>query len=531
MGRLKRAHNRLIRKHIKEQAHRNVRRIAIQTGTAAMFVFSGGIPLQQKALAAGDSDPHHLCVSPDRDGDLLADWEERVLGYDPANPDEDRNGISDGVGLAARCAEVIRSIPVLKPGDPVPEGLHATELLAFGLEQCDVCGESFNMGALIIHTPDVEIALPFIAVHFLEHGSFSHSGTVHKDRINVPELVRILGVQVPNPGNHQVTVPNDADNDQLSDEEEYSLGYSPFDNDQNRNLTADGADLSRCIAARVNELIASAPTPGYEIFRHELDGLEQCHICGRHIHMGGTNIVNTRLGLKYPNGEGGFLPDLALHAMEHGAFDYFGTQHIGRVDTNLLANVLEIRLPHMPDRHELPLKNNDTDRDGLSDSEEIAARLNMNDPDQNQNLIPDGVDLAMQCKRVLDSLPVYETPQPGLDRPYKINCFMRGLEQCEICGQNVNMGYWEVHNPRLNLSLNIPDIVVHYLQHGSFEYSGSVHGRGRIDVVTLLRILNIPTECGDLGTIYRPADLNKDCVVNLQDLAEMAWQWLADTHP
>jgi hypothetical protein len=67
---------------------------------------------------------------------------------------------------------------------------------------------------------------------------------------------------------------------------------------------------------------------------------------------------------------------------------------------------------------------------------------------------------------------------------------------------------------------------LHYMRHGSFSYSGDVHGKGRLDIPLLAKILEMPQRCGDLGTLFSPADANKDCQVDLDDLTELIEQWL-----
>jgi hypothetical protein len=177
----------------------------------------------------------------------------------------------------------------------------------------------------------------------------------------------------------------------------------------------------------------------------------------------------------------------------------------------------------------LPVASDDLDGDLLTDSEELAAGYNMYNADQDDELIPDGIELAKQCAEVIDALPVYEPNTTNLNETYKVSFLQRGLEWCEVCGESVNMGYWQVINPRLALSIEVPVIVCHYLEHGSFSFSADVHGEGRIDVALLARILEMPRRCGDLGTIYLPEDLNKDCRVDITDLAEFVQGWLEST--
>jgi len=72
------------------------------------------------------------------------------------------------------------------------------------------------------------------------------------------------------------------------------------------------------------------------------------------------------------------------------------------------------------------------------------------------------------------------------------------------------MGHQQVVNRELGLSMDVYFIASHYMHHGSFTYSGGLHG-GRINVPLLARILEMPLRCGHLGTVYLPGDFNKDC--------------------
>ncbi len=100
------------------------------------------------------------------------------------------------------------------------------------------------------------------------------------------------------------------------------------------------------------------------------------------------------------------------------------------------------------------------------------------------------------------------------------------------------MGWWQIVNPKLGLSINVYDVACHYMSHGSFSYSGlhleppnDPFHNGRICVALLVKILEMPTKCGDLGTIYLPSDLNKDCKVDFKDFVEFTDKWLGDTDP
>jgi hypothetical protein len=337
---------------------------------------------------------------------------------------------------------------------------------------------------------------------------------------------------------HQQPVALDADTDLLSNAEETAIGYRPFITDQNRNEVPDGVDLAQHCAAVINELPAYDPGTVMPILNqtykvvHALFGMERCEICGQEVNMGGVEIVNPNLGLSYPDPndplDGTFLPDLALHYMEHGSFDCYGDVHSGRVDIARLLRILELRYPEDPDEHQFAVTD-DLDGDFMTDSEELAAGYDLYDADQDDDLTDDGIELARQCAEVVDALPVFDPNGPEIYAIYKVNYLQRGLENCETCGLAVNMGYWEITNLRLGLSMEVPVLALHYMEHGSFSFAGNVHEKSRIDLPDLVKILEMPSRCGDLGTIYRPADLNRDCRVDSDDFVIFTEQWLQDT--
>ena len=102
-------------------------------------------------------------------------------------------------------------------------------------------------------------------------------------------------------------------------------------------------------------------------------GIERCDICGQQVNMGGYEIINPILHLHYPGGNNPlqevFLPELALHYMEHGSFDCFGDIHRGRIDIPRLLRVLELRFPGDPNEHQLVVEKPDLDGDLLTDGE------------------------------------------------------------------------------------------------------------------------------------------------------------------
>jgi hypothetical protein len=339
------------------------------------------------------------------------------------------------------------------------------------------------------------------------------------------------------PATHQLPVSQDADADLLSDREETAIGYRPFMADQNRNAIPDGAELAQRCAADINDLpfyipetAMPIPNQTYKIAR-TLFGIERCDICGREVNMGGYEIVNPNLGLSYPDPndalEGAFLPELALHYMEHGSFDCYGDVHAGRVDIARLLRTLELRYPGDPNAHQTAVAG-DLDGDLMTDSEELAAGYDLYDVDQDDDLTADGIELAKQCAEAVGALPVFDPNGPEVDAIYKVNYLQRGLENCTTCGAAVNMGYWQITNLKLGLSIDVPVLALHYMEHGSFGYEGNVHAKSRIDLPRLARILEMPRRCGDLGTVYQPADLNRDCRVDSEDFTIFTEQWLQE---
>ena len=346
------------------------------------------------------------------------------------------------------------------------------------------------------------------------------------------------------PDPHYLPVSDDQDGDYLSGREEYAVGFFPFVSDQNRNEALDGIEL----ALRCHRTIANLPAQEnalagelYTVYAL-MFGLETCGVCGETVNMGWVDIVNPRLKIQMQ------LPILSLHYLEHGSFSYTGDLHQGRVDVPRLLQVLQVHSLHQPDAHQLPLDAvikaygqlapdaNDFDQDLLADSEELGSQLNLRDADQDHNLVSDGIDLAQQCARVIDELETLEPDNPNVTQPYRVSYLQRGLEFCPVCGEAVNMGFWRVVNPAQEKSMDVNDITLHYMRHGSFSFYGlrddeTILHAGRQDVAALWRILEMPRQCGDLGTLYGPSDINRDCRVDIQDLDAFLEGWLQAADP
>ena len=370
---------------------------------------------------------------------------------------------------------------------------------------------------------------------------------------------KAIAAYTPDP--HELAVSKDADADLLANREELAIGYRVFKADQNQNEIPDGVELAKRCAADINELpvydqYGDEPEPN-ETYKINLlfRGLETCDICGTIVNMGGVVIVNPALNLTYPEpspfGLLVYLPYISLHYMEHGSFSYAGDIHgADRLyDLQRMMRVLELRYPYEPNEHQLPLNYtghtptsqdpikqlapdaNDLDGDLLADSEELEAGFNLYDPDQDNDLIPDGIELAKQCASAIWQLPEFEfNAPPGVEQIHKVRMLTDGQESCEICGFTICMDYWDIVNPRLGSTIHVPVIAAHYMEHGSLSYAATEHS-GRVDVFHLLEVLEMPKQCGDLGTMYLPSDLNKDCKVNFADFAGFAERWLQSTDP
>ncbi len=136
------------------------------------------------------------------------------------------------------------------------------------------------------------------------------------------------------------------------------------------------------------------------------------------------------------------------------------------------------------DPHLLPVED-DVDNDYLSYREEILRGLDAWNIDTNEDGVIDGVEEALLLHGLISALP--ETVQA--DQPYKVNHLARGLEYCEVCGACENMGYVQIVNPLRSMSVDVPYICLHYLEHGSLSYSGTHHLSGRLDLAQLKRVL------------------------------------------
>ena len=86
---------------------------------------------------------------------------------------------------------------------------------------------------------------------------------------------------------------------------------------------------------------------------------------------------------------------------------------------------------------------------------------------------PHGVELSRRMWVIIKHLPTSKQS----DRPYRVEHTAYGIERCEICGEELNMGRVEIINPVKGISISFPYMGLHYMRHGSFKYQGSDNKR------------------------------------------------------
>ena len=134
----------------------------------AMGAFGGALPNDGQAQDLS----HMLVTTNDVDTDGLKDSEEWFFRTAAGTTDTDGNGFPDGYDVARRLWQQINALPT-SVGTNAPYALWA---IAKGLVLCDVCGEPINMGYLTVINPveKTEVRFPILAMHYMEHGGFSH---------------------------------------------------------------------------------------------------------------------------------------------------------------------------------------------------------------------------------------------------------------------------------------------------------------------------------------------------------------------
>ena len=460
-------------------------------GVTALSVLISGVGILSPSLthaAPQDINPHHLDLpeGADLDSDFLDDRYESICNTEPYNADSDSNGELDGIQAAKELAAAVDSLP----HSPKPDRTYISDFMMRGLETCSVCKETVNMGYAVITNPieNLSIEIPYISLHhFLKHGSFAYDGDVHhKDYMNAGLLYAVVFGKG---RSHFALFEPDSDSDGLQDSEEMFWGNDPHRADTDGNGLWDGRQLAQRYAAEIDSLLSQNQHIAY-IVEHKMRGTVMCPQCGQTVNMGYMMLVNPErkdsLRISY----------LQHHFLHCGSFAI-----PEEPDSLVVAHRLRDVLSNAADLHELEVVS-DADQDGLTDTEEQQLETNVYHPDEDGNGRPDGSDLALNLAAQINTLP----DSASKDGAYVTHHLTYGLETCHICGQQINMGYLTISHPRVNTIIDVPYIALHYMQHGSFSYHGSVNS-GRISPVVLSELLSLRSFVSSSESIPRSARL------------------------
>ena len=416
-----------------------------------------------------DVDPHWLDCSDDTDNDYLEDRLEKITGLNPDKPDSDGNGVLDGVQLAREMEQLYQSLPD-KPRD---NGPFVQDHTLRGIETCSVCKETVNMGYAIIINPleNLSIKVPYISLHhFLKHGSFSYDGDVHgQGRINAALLFTVL---TGDGSSHRLPLDDDLDNDGLADDEEPFFGTDKKDADSDDNGLDDGVQLARHFATRIDSLPREPQQTTPYAIEHQARGIEMCPHCGRYFNMGFMELIHPQ------RADTVSVPFIAVHYLHCGCFKYHGTTNKGIIEPHRLRAILS----PVPDLHYINVIP-DRDHDGLADPEEKRLDFDPDENDQDNDGINDGVGLAKKWAMIIQGLPDHAD-----SGPFVVHHPQWGLETCHVCGHEVNMGFVDIGHPQINTVLQLPYLGLHFMEHGSFSYYGTVH-QNRVNVAALHTLL------------------------------------------
>ena len=420
--------------------------------------------------AIGASDPHLIPVADDEDSDYISFGEEILKGVDWHNPSTAPDTLMDGVALALEVKGLIDSLPEASQ----PDAPYKTFIYQYGGETCDVCGEWVNMGCIYINHParGLSIEVPFIAYHYLEHGSLAYLGSVHEGRLDFSLLKRILLCA---DEDHQDF--HDWDYDGLDFDEERFIGTMDTIPDTDGDSVKDGPQYFEDLIDSLRFISREPSATEPYMVEMQMDGTETCDICGNTYNMGFVQLVNPLEELTLD------IPYIGLHYLAHGSADYHGSENSGQLLPVLINTVLN----GDGTSHWIEVEG-DTDGDGLTDEEEAHFLLDPADYDTDGDGVPDGPALAQAMHAIVEGLPREESP----DCVYRTDHWAKGTYWCLVCGEGVNMGCIDITNPQTGETLEWLDyITLHFMSHGSFATDRPEYV-GRIDPRLIDQILGSP---------------------------------------
>ena len=286
----------------------------------------------KRVLLAGD-EAHLKCdelvLDPDADG--LNSDEESFLATDPAVADTDGDLVKDGPQFLEDLPAILGGLPRVECDDQP----YLTETRFRGVETCEVCGATFNMGFANIVNPveGVSLTVPFVGLHYLAHGSSVYEGSVNQGRV-LPILLRTV---LSGDGSaHWLEIDNDGDCDGLRDEEESYFSLNPALTDTDGDGVPDGPQLATLMHGIIEDL-PEGPLPDTTYVVHNLTwGVYQCLICGEDINMGYMDIVNPQTGKSVA------VPYYNLHFMSKGSFSTDRPELYGRIDPRDIDDVIDV---------------------------------------------------------------------------------------------------------------------------------------------------------------------------------------------
>ncbi|HEX37731.1 MAG TPA: hypothetical protein ENG70_02590 [Candidatus Cloacimonetes bacterium] len=298
-----------------------VTRKALPYAAAVTFLLSISNPLR--------ADTHWLPVPGDNDNDYMNNSEELITGVFPSGETH---------SIAQSYTAIIDSLP----RGVVTDSCYVIEHPAYGFYNCPICGESHNMGYITVHNPmhELEIEIPYMALHFMEHGSFSYVIENDTSRLDISLLDKTLAPL--DTLHHSLITPDDTDNDGLNDTAEQYFDMEINDPYTHDIGIDDGHEISQLLIERISELpvIENGTPPPDSIYieTQQVYGIEDCTICGRTQNMGFAIIHNPLQGTSIT------FPFMGLHYMSHGRFVYEGTTNQGEIDPIELCELLEMDL-------------------------------------------------------------------------------------------------------------------------------------------------------------------------------------------
>lgn len=414
------------------------------------------LPLYLKA-----ENPHILPLPEDTDANHLTYPEEILLGHYT-----DHYSAGEDSGMAGFVqATYYHNLIISLPNSVTEDSCYAIDHLTYGSDPCPVCGESINMGYLELCNPmrNKSMDITYMALHFMQKGSFSYGDSTDNERIDIKPLKEILDLY--DHSHDSLTVSPDKDSDSLPDSIETQMGVSPNNADSNDNGLIDGAEVAEEFIYMISNLPrveAGETAPDYQIYvQYTLAyGLENCDVCGTTLNMGYVNIINPMQDMEIE------FPIMGLHYMAHGKLSYAGSTNEGEIDVLKLAEVLDIdyKNPHL-----LPVPNDENDNYLSNQEQVLLGHQHEYAPYDLDSLA--SVIQAQRYYQIIDSLPEYiEIGQAASDSCYKICRDMDGIVVCPVCGQEIAMGYLELHNPQRDLAMNITYMALHFMQNGSFSF-------------------------------------------------------------